>query len=846
MMKNKLKFLLLFLLMFLLVGCLDNGENKDQTIENLMDETFFEIFENVNTENITEDVSLPLEKNDISIVWYSHNNQVLSNEGIVNRPVNNTAVLLEATFTKEGFTKVYEIILLVKGKDITYSVLLPQDNNGLVEVDKVSNIKAGESITITVTPNQGYEVEWLKVNNVEVGLNNGQAVYVVSSDVVITVSLKEIDNPNPDVDIYTVTFNSNGGTSVASQTVSEGGKITKPTDPTKTGYTFSGWYLSETEWDFNNAVTSNITLIAKWTENNVTETPTTYTVTVPSDANGFVSASKISGITSGEEVTITVTAKTGYELEWLKVNGVDTPVTDGQVIITVTSNINIVVSFVEKEQSGEDNKNEGSSTSTFTDKNLGVGSGELGYTASKSAYDYSSSRGLQFTQNNGEVTLTSNSSVENVTSVKLVVYTNNDSGMIISVKVGTITLYSGAYTEVLVTSSDGENYEVVFTAASVTGNIEITLTPKGTNKSMYLKSISIETGGAGGSGDTGSGELTTAQKIANIKNDISEVLSLANQLITETIEFPYVSLYDSIIMWNSSNYDAINPAANYVNLNLATQITVELGYQITLDGEEHDFEYFIVYIGGTGSSSSGGSNYNGTYYDNVDGMSGTALFNALRTLITSTHKKKTTYDELKTYLQEADEDPNNSSNMLLFYTGVSVKKTANMSVWNREHVWPKSLAWFYESGGGSDMHHMRPCNPNVNSSRGNTKFGESSGYYNAGNQGADYRGDAARIMLYLLTRYSESDNYSITSVFQSKEILLKWHEADPVSATEIHRNDYTYTIQGNRNPFIDNPNYVSLIWGTSSQALATNELYTGNMADKIIAFEEEFLGAQYF
>lgn len=68
---------------------------------------------------------------------------------------------------------------------------------------------------------------------------------------------------------YTVTFNSNGGSAVSSQTVESGGKVTEPEDPTKEDYTFGGWYKEDTlttEWDFtNDTVSGNTTLYAKWT-----------------------------------------------------------------------------------------------------------------------------------------------------------------------------------------------------------------------------------------------------------------------------------------------------------------------------------------------------------------------------------------------------------------------------------------------------------------------------------------------------------------------------------------------------------------------------------------------------
>ena len=243
-------------------------------------------------------------------------------------------------------------------------------------------------------------------------------------------------------------------------------------------------------------------------------------------------------------------------------------------------------------------------------------------------------------------------------------------------------------------------------------------------------------------------------------------------------------------------------------------------------------------------SNSGGGNDTPTdgfsstlaYYSSAIGKTGTELKMALRTIITSTHKKVTTYAELKEYLQEADEDPNNPRNMLLFYNGVSVTKSANMDVWNREHVWPQSLGWFKTSGAGADMHHLRPCNPSVNSSRGNTKFGTSSGYYDPSKFGVDYRGDVARIIFYLFTRYSEADKYTFTTVAQSKDILLEWNRIDPVSETEIIRNDYTYTIQKNRNPFIDHPECADLIWGTSG--LLNNDEFD-NYSIEIIYYLEE-------
>jgi endonuclease I len=163
-------------------------------------------------------------------------------------------------------------------------------------------------------------------------------------------------------------------------------------------------------------------------------------------------------------------------------------------------------------------------------------------------------------------------------------------------------------------------------------------------------------------------------------------------------------------------------------------------------------------------------------------------------------------------LPDIDEDLTNSNNMILFYTGQSIVKSQDLNNdWNREHVWPKSLGWFEETYAGSDLHHIRPCKPSVNSSRGNKKFGTTTnGNYYCPDDA--YKGDVARIIFYLMVAYNEADKYSFTSVAQSLTMLLDWNELDPVSEAEIVRNDKIEVIQGNRNPFIDYPELADQIW----------------------------------
>lgn len=233
---------------------------------------------------------------------------------------------------------------------------------------------------------------------------------------------------------------------------------------------------------------------------------------------------------------------------------------------------------------------------------------------------------------------------------------------------------------------------------------------------------------------------------------------------------------------------------------------------------------------------SGTFSSNMPYYKSANGKTGNALKLELRTIISKvTHRE--TYDDLKSDTILTDTDPNNSNNILLFYSQESVKgRWDGAKTWNREHVWAQSLGWFKTSGAGSDIHHLRPEDPSLNTARGNKKFGEIrenstakeiklsaanggglSGCYYSG----DYfepqdsvKGDVARIIFYLFVRYSEADSYSFTRIAQSKEMLLKWHLQDPVDELEIHRNEAAYKIQGNRNPFIDHPEAANLIWGS--------------------------------
>ena len=138
------------------------------------------------------------------------------------------------------------------------------------------------------------------------------------------------------INSYSVTFNSNDGSDIDSQTVDYGNTVAEPTAPTKNGYTFAGWYSDEglvSAYDFSTTVTSDITLYAKWTKNSSggSYTPPTYKPTInQSDEGGTVSVDKTNP-KKGDTVTITAKPDSGYQLDDLTVtdkNGKELKLTD--------------------------------------------------------------------------------------------------------------------------------------------------------------------------------------------------------------------------------------------------------------------------------------------------------------------------------------------------------------------------------------------------------------------------------------------------------------------------------------------------------------------------------------
>ncbi len=202
-----------------------------------------------------------------------------------------------------------------------------------------------------------------------------------------------------------------------------------------------------------------------------------------------------------------------------------------------------------------------------------------------------------------------------------------------------------------------------------------------------------------------------------------------------------------------------------------------------------------------------------------------ALYKKLHNLMESNHDYITSYDATKDLFQYTDcqNSGKTSSKISSFYSGTAIGPSWN-SGWNREHTWPNSKG--DKAGSGeNDLMMLRPTSTSENSSRGNKAYGQSSGYYNPNNESSgkyDLRGDVARIILYVYVRwectntgsgYNPNGIFGTDGVFESKEVLLDWMEADPVDTWELGRNDSAESILGTRNVFVDYPELAFLLYG---------------------------------
>ncbi len=196
-------------------------------------------------------------------------------------------------------------------------------------------------------------------------------------------------------------------------------------------------------------------------------------------------------------------------------------------------------------------------------------------------------------------------------------------------------------------------------------------------------------------------------------------------------------------------------------------------------------------------------------------------------------------------------EPNSPSQILIYNGQVHQKNWDNGATWNKEHTWPQSRGVGSVGPDFSDTHMLRPCNSGLNSARSNLPYGTGGSEWDPNHAvGIHDRGECARALFYADTRYdgTEADTVDLVLVNGSPSgnqmgdlsELLHWHYDEGPSDRERRRNQLIFSNnpwdwedtqinpeitvpgferpplsyhQGNRNPFIDHPEYVWTIWG---------------------------------
>ena len=282
------------------------------------------------------------------------------------------------------------------------------------------------------------------------------------------------------------------------------------------------------------------------------------------------------------------------------------------------------------------------------------------------------------------------------------------------------------------------------------------------------------------------------------------------------------------------------------------------------------------------------------YYAALTEQSGNALLGQVHDLMASTHSTYTSYEDCKNGAYVYRTDPGDDEDHIRdFYTQAgdtlssSWEGGSNKGTWNREHVWPKSNSngiWKNSNdGAGSDIHHIRPEEYQLNADRGNLRFGEVpnreshkvyaknkkgenitdyvGGYINGAFEPIDScKGNIARIVLYVYVHYNSAANVfgttngkgsstyfgtlPITNIIYTAEdtndscfsLLLKWMEDDPVDDIERTRNEAASAMTGTRNVFIDHPELADCIWGDAIWGESGEE---ESSSSEVISSEEE-------
>lgn len=305
----------------------------------------------------------------------------------------------------------------------------------------------------------------------------------------------------------------------------------------------------------------------------------------------------------------------------------------------------------------------------------------------------------------------------------------------------------------------------------------------------------------------------------------------------------YLSLLDSLKQYNGYYYiETQDGARGYIYRTLVRRYLGGIPPEALEKPDENE-------IYGTGQIPA-------DYYTGTENQTGERLKAQLHSIIRN--HKVFSYDELWDILAVTDQDMQNPDHVILIYSGRSQNAAERdrgtkynylahgftlIDSWNREHIWAKSHGFANETDTPyTDLHHIRPADRSTNSARNTRSFDNCLKQYfdNGGTVQTecytsetewkweppdDEKGDIARMIFYMDVRYEGQDmDLEIVDYLPEKgtkekmmgklSTLKEWHKQDPVDNWERRRNQIIYEkYQGNRNPFIDHPEWVAKIWG---------------------------------
>ena len=252
------------------------------------------------------------------------------------------------------------------------------------------------------------------------------------------------------------------------------------------------------------------------------------------------------------------------------------------------------------------------------------------------------------------------------------------------------------------------------------------------------------------------------------------------------------------------------------------------------------------------------------YYSDVDTSDNPSNIKAELTDILARGFSHKTYKQVYSYMDETDPvlGDTHENWVIGFYSGEIIKSqgASGSTTYNREHVWAKSHGFKEENTSNPycDMQHLRPTYCDINGTRSNYFFGEVPNGRDArcGNKVGDnlfeprdeVKGDVARILMYMEVRYCNTYDLKLVSrdhytdyklpEMGNLQTLIKWNYEDPVSPAEIHRNEVCYKYQRNRNPFIDHPEYVGLVYPNDYQPEELDQQAIDNVKNLISALPQ--------